>query len=412
MADPILVLGGGPAAALATLRLAQSNLPVRAIPGPQNAREDSGIDRLGPLPDPDPILDTVAGRRIRVYRHCFAGTGPAVTLEFRDRPGGSVHRLLQRGDLSRSFFDAARARGATVDDPGEPVELRREPKSRLEVRVGSESLHPPLALVSDPTLLPQGPPPASVQEWIWQAEFPLAPERIEARFGIESGEGALVDAILPSPSPGVSLGGFLRTGPTGLAAGVILRSRERAPTEEEVRAAGAHWQDHPLIAPILSGTRPERESILAVSGRSSTPPWSEGCLPIGRAAGLLATNGLEPRGLGAELASAELATRVLQARPGGGLPTPPGRARWNAAWRSSGAIQELKRWDRRSDRFKWGVGLANTLPNFLTQTVHELLTETGAPKRRVGATVEAVAKTGGHPRIRLLRSTIAWMEAL
>ncbi|MCI4341875.1 MAG: hypothetical protein L3K11_05860 [Thermoplasmata archaeon] len=415
MATPeeIEVLGGGPVAALATSRLARARLAVRWLADPADTTDGGEGDVLpaelyARLPAAD---DAGADRRIVLHRWMLFDGSRWTGTEFRESGPEGLPVAVLRSELTERCAREARELGVSPrkpeaappspDPPGAP------PTPAPAARVG-RSLG---RLLTEPSFgEPSRRRPTTRTEWHGCLRFNLEPARIEARFGLRPGEGATVD-WLAAPDGGIVAGGSLRTYRDCLGLTLQVWGVVRPPTAADLDQQRRRFLAHPALAPLLAGSRLSSE----VRRELRPPPadrWGgSGYLRLGRGAGLEASNGMELRGLPAELASAEIAAEVTATALRSGPRLGDRSGEYARRLRADPSYVGLADWAARGRRLRRTAGASAEWPRFQAELFHRLMTEEGGPKRSVRSTVMSTRRDAQLSPARLFRSAWNWWEA-
>jgi hypothetical protein len=385
----VRVRGSGPAAALAAARLARARLPVRWQL--DRGRPDSATE--------GDLLPAELAARL-----------PA-PLEGQWDRSIVLHRWL--------LLDGARWTGAEFREPLKPglpvAALREEVAQRCEALalehgvqlVTAEPAGPEAAATVLADLEPSEGPAA--REWLVSRRYDLAPERISSRFGLGAREGASVHWLGPF-APGVAAGGTLRTYRDCLLVSLLFWGNGRALVRSELDSGRAQLLRHPAVAPLVAGARFAGESVRPID--AARPNWGEsGMLRVGRAVGLEASNGMEVRGLPAELVSAEIAADVVattlqrSSRLGDRSGTYAHRVR------NDPSFVGLRDWAARGARLRTTALATPNWNRFAGELFHRLMSEDGRPKRSVRTDLLSTRRETGPSWPGLMRSAWNWWEA-
>jgi electron transfer flavoprotein-quinone oxidoreductase len=356
------------------------------------------------LPGPS---DGAPLRRVVLRRWVLLDGERFSAVEFREASASEQGVTVLRSELTDWSTRAATEAGATIG-PSEG-QVRATTSSAAPPR--ETSPRPGIAgeFFSEPLAPSASPDPGEAKEWYSCTRYDLPAERIESRFSLEPGEGAVI-AALSAPKNGVGVGGYLRTYRTSLGVGVLVWGSGRLAEREEVAAAEAAFRTHPAIAPFLVGSTP-RGSILRPISAPRPDRWGgPGYLRIGRGAGLEATNGMEPRGLAAEVASAEIAADVASSALRSGPRLGDRSSEYRRRLSADPVYQGFRDWSTLGARLKSNGRLWSGWPGFAAGSFERLMTERGAPKQSVRRTLEAVRRERRLSQSTLSRSAWIWWE--
>ncbi|MCI4364237.1 MAG: hypothetical protein L3K13_08105 [Thermoplasmata archaeon] len=413
-ASEFLVHGSGPAAALASARLARARLPVRWHRGNSEPEEDGEGEFL-----PASLLARLPGpekgeppRRIALRRWLLLDGDRYSAVEFREPSSPEGNAALLRSELAGWCTDAARNAGVVFDraigraeenTPIGPTLRKRAPNSGA---TGTFFSDPPASKTGEAAS--EG-AREGAREWYSSTLYDLPSDRIDERFALASGEGAVL-AALAAPKGGVGMGGCLRTYRKAVGLGVLVWGVGRLVTRAELTAAASAFQRHPAIAPFLEGSTAHPSTVREIAPAVHDRWGGPGYLRIGRGAGLEATNGMESRGLAAELASAEIAAEVAAAALRSGPRLGDRSSEYRRRLGSDPVYEGFRDWAVLGARLKSTAKVWSPWPGFAAESFERLMTETGAPKRSVRRTVEEVRRTRKISRPALLRSAWNWWE--
>ncbi|MCI4345663.1 MAG: hypothetical protein L3K07_02760 [Thermoplasmata archaeon] len=405
-----LVHGSGPAAALAAARLARARLSVRwdeGVPEPDESGEGELLPStlLARLPGPS---NGIPPRRVAVRRWLLLDGQRYSAVEYREPTSAASSVAVLRSELTAWCREEAKSAGAILDR----VESSEEPltPATAAARSGSSTAGTSGDLFSElPEPYTQRTLETGAREWYSCARYELPPERIDSRFALAPDEGAVI-AALSAPQNGVGSGGHLRTYRGSVGVGVLVWGVRRLVTRAELATAEAAFREHPAVAPYLTGAQVRKSTVRPISPPPPDRWGGPGYLRIGRGAGIEGTNGMEPRGLAAELASAEIAAEVaasaLRSGPRLGTRSPEYRRRLGA----DPVYRGFQDWTRLGARLKSTAKVWAGWPGFAAESFERLMTETGAPKRSVRRTLEEVRRARRLSRPALLRSAWNWWE--
>jgi hypothetical protein len=389
----VRVLGSGPAGALAASRLARARLPVRWQPTPGRAGSAAEGDLLpadlaARLPAPP---EGQWDRSIVLHRWLLLDGARSTGAEFREphHPGLPVAAL--RDEVAGRCEAVALERGVQLLPAG-PTGPPERPDSAATVLADPELSDPPAA-----------------REWLLSLRYDLPPERISSRFGLGTREGASVHWLGPV-APGLGAGGTLRTYRDCLLVSLLFWADGGTLSRTGLDRGRAETLGHPAIAPLLAGARLSAESVRPVG--SARANWGEsGLLRVGRAVGLEASNGMEVRGLPAELVSAEIAADVVSTA----LLRSPRLGDQTGAYahrmRTDPSVLGLRDWASRGARLRATALATPDWNRFTGELFHRLMSEEGRNKRSVRSQLLATRRATRLGWPGLLRSAWNWWEA-
>lgn len=334
----VIVVGAGPAGAVAAYRAASAGLSVVLIergetPGSKNLSGGVLYGRV--LDDVFPGFADQAPVERRITRHVttFLTPDSTVSLDYGSRaladPVNAVTVLRARFDpwLAERAEEAGAylMPGVRVDalltepSPDAPGGLRV-----VGVRAGEDELRARVVIAADGvnSFLARdaglrGPEPLNHLAVGVKAVVRLPARTIEDRFGVAEGEGA-AHALVGDCTLGIGGGGFVYTNTDSLSVGVVLRLDDLVASGRQAAEAFDHFLEHPALAGFLRdgeiveyGSHLVAEGGLAMLGTITT----DGLLVAGDAAGLTINSGLTVRGMdlaiGSGLAAGDAAAEAV-----------------------------------------------------------------------------------------------------
>ncbi len=328
----VVVVGAGPAGAVAATLLARQGLQVVLIergetPGTKNLSGGVLYGRV--LDDVFPGYADEAPVERRITRHVTTFLTPDSSVAI-DYTGGPLAEPVNAVTVLRARFDpwlAERAEEAGVFlMPGVRVdELLREPgpdgtPQVVGVRAGDDELRARVVVAADGVNsflarsigLRAKPAEHHVALGV-KAVVSLPRSVIEDRFGVTGDQGA-AHAIVGDCTQGIGGGGFLYTNAESLSVGVVLRLDDLVRSGRKAIDVFEHFLAHPGLAPYVRdgevveyGSHLVAEGGLDMLGEVATG----GMVVIGEAAGLTINSGLTVRGMDLAIGSAIAAARGI-----------------------------------------------------------------------------------------------------
>lgn len=335
----VVVVGAGPAGSAAALRLAQRGLDVALVerggaPGEKNLSGgvlylDALVGAVGDAWREAP-LERVVTRNVTT----LLSPDAAVSLDYTDSSLASVGATgaPNAATVLRARFDPwlaglAESAGAFLM-PGMLVEAlavaedASAPGGRRVAGVvaGGQVMLARAVVLADGvnSFLARGaglrPAPTAHHLAVGvKAVLGLAPDQIEARFGVVGGEGA-AHTLIGDATLGVAGGAFLYTNRDSLSVGVVLRLDSLAASGRSAREVFRHLLGHPGLQRYTAGAEVlEYGSHLVAEGGAAevgTVAWP-GCVVVGDAAGLTLNSGLVLRGMDLAITSGAVAGGVV-----------------------------------------------------------------------------------------------------
>lgn len=417
MADrvDVAVVGGGLAGLTTAVTLAEAGVGVRLFDhGEFQGRPGGGVVpsySLAPLGGPTVRREVPYDRDVAERRWLFLTEEGDVGLDFLDAPfllpTQGLH-TVRSSTLAPWLAQRARILGADLRPHTKIESVLRDGRGRVTgVVADSGETEALVTILADggglrpaaPAVLP---PTVAVAEAFWS----LPEATITARFGGRPGAGSVTEIFLGPLAPLEPAGGYVLPFREGVAVGVVAPLRPAVPPAD--LALLARLEAHPSIAPLVKGGRRSAPTRIELSDRPDVgrPLSGAGFLAVGTSAGLIAAGGTRYRGVDAAIRSgtiaAEVARDAVASRDASALRLGTYRLHLGA----HGLLDELRRVRRSGHRYRAAPGVARGIPKLLNATMHELLSETGAPKRRVVPTVRGVRRREGVSRRTLIRAAL------
>lgn len=330
----VVVVGGGPAGLAAAWVLAEAGVEVIVVErgdysGAKNVT--GGRLYLGPVRPylPDLLEDAPFERRVVKERLTMMAPDSSVTAELSSgayRGDAPTSVTVLRATFDQWLAEKVGERGAIVI-PGYKVDdLLRENGRVVGIRSADAELGADVVVAADGILsftaekagLRGRHDPSKVAVGVKEViELPAG--QIEARFGVDPGEGA-AQLFFGSITGGLFGGGFLYTNRASLSLGLVLGVRalmERQPPIQPHDLVEA-FKARPEVEALIAGGRPVEYSAHTIpeGGPQGMPRLvTDGMVVVGDAAGLALNQGVTVRGMDLALVSGALAGRaILRAR--------------------------------------------------------------------------------------------------
>jgi electron transfer flavoprotein-quinone oxidoreductase len=433
MADDFdaIVVGAGMAGSSAALRLAKGGANVLLI---ERGAEPGTKNLSGGVLWGNDLEQIVPGwqSEMPVERHLvrkrfgFLTPGNALSFDLEDgswkEPPYVAHTVL-RSRTDAWLAKKAEEAGATVV-PSVPVERLNWEGSRVHgVVQAGETMTAPVTIVADGTnsRLTLGTPIRTESRLSIEATelgikelYRLDPKTIEERFQVGPGEAHAEEWVAAIFSPGVMAGGFVYTNRDTISVGLVVSLRSLFGRQLASHDMIEQFRSHPAIQARLRGAElVEYGAKLISAGWASRPAafHGDGWMVVGDAAGFVYSNGLVIQGMNYAVRSGiEAAETALAARSVGDA-SATRLAEYDRRLGSSGILDDFRDLAR-LDPVKWNPRVYAEYPRFATALLHEMLTETGRPKRPLRRIVRAAQKGSGIPTTALIRDGIDIVRGL
>lgn len=409
----VVVLGGDLAAGVAAASLAKSGHTTSLVlPGPSE-----GAGRLPTVTLWGTELDRAAPelaeslgveRRVVGHRVGFLTDVASVVVDYHDATwtrGPPAARILDRSAVVDACARAAASAGAAVRSSSESVKVERDAKGKVAgVSVDGSRIRSRLVLLSEPAWI--GPLESTVgrRELSAAALWPVGARAIENRFSVRPGEATTMQAVVADSPPRLVLGSVTPRA-EAIELRVTVARLSGTPTPEDATSALAAFARNPAVAPSVAGVEPSPprvEPVVEWPGPSKVE--QPGLWLLGEAAGLHYATVVASRdahfGVRSGLVAARAAADYL--REG----QPRGTVGYSAGLRSAGITSAMAR-ERTARRWRWDPRMHRSYPELLARLFHELMSETGARKRRIGATLRVVHRASGLGWTPILRDALS-----
>lgn len=427
MADDFdaIVVGAGMAGCAAAIRLAKGGANVLLLergaePGTKNL---SGGVLWGH--DLDAILPNwwqgmPVERHIVRKRFGFLTADRALSLDFEDgdwKKSPYVGFSVLRSRTDAWLAKQAEAAGATVVASVPVDHLNWEGSKAHGVVQGGEVMTAPVTIVADGANsrlslgTPIRPEPhlrADATELGIKEVFRLDPSVIEERFQLDPGEGHAEEWVTGMFPEGVFGGGFLYTNRDTLSVGLILNIASLYDRGVYSTELIEQYKLHPAIASRLKGAElVEYGAKMISTGWASRPAafHGDGWMIAGDAAGFVYSNGLVIQGMNYAVRSGLAAAETALEARGASDASAARLAGYDRRLESTGVLPDFRELER-MDSVKWNPRIYSLYPKFVNQLFHEIMTESGAPKRPMRRLARSVQRASGVSTARLLRDGI------
>lgn len=409
----VVVLGGDLAAGVAAASLAKSGLTTSLV-------VPASADGTGRLPTvtlwgteldraaPELVEALPVERRVVAHRFGFLTPETSVVFDYQDATwarGAPVARILDRVAVATATARAAGAAGASVRSAGESVKIERDEKGRVAgVSLDGTRIRSRLVLLSDPAWFGPLESPGGRREISAAALWPVGARAIENRFSVRPGESVTLQAVVADAPPRLVLGSVTPRA-EAIELRVTVARMQGTPTSEDATSALTAFARNPAVAPWVVGVDPAPvhvEPVVEWPGTSGVE--QPGLWLLGEAAGLHYATVVASRdahyGVRSGLVAARAAADYL--REG----HPRGTVGYSAGLRGAGIASSMAR-ERTARAWRWDPRMHRTYPELLGRLFHELMSETGARKRRITATLREVHRASGLGWTPLIRDALS-----
>jgi electron transfer flavoprotein-quinone oxidoreductase len=416
----VIVVGAGMAGSSAAIRLAKGGANVLLLergaePGVKNL---SGGILWGH--DLDAIVPNwwesmPLERHIVRKRFGFLTPEGAVAFSLSDgswgKPPYVAHSVL-RARTDKWLAEQAEAAGATLVS-SVPVERLNWEGNRVHgVVQGGETMTAPVTILADGanSRLALGTPirpnprlSGEATELGVKEVYRLPKATLEDRFNVRDGEGHAEEWVSGIFPPGVMGGGFLYTNRDTVSLGIILNIASMFGKNVHSHDLLEKFKLHPEIAGRLDGAELVEFGAKLISGGWASRPQSffgEGWMVVGDAAGFVYSNGLVIQGMNYAVRTGLLAAETaLEAKKAGGA-LGSRLEGYHRRLEASGVLGDFRDFEG-LDRVKWNPRFYREYPELAYQLLHEMMTETGAPKAHARSQARRVFR----------RSRLKWTTA-
>jgi electron transfer flavoprotein-quinone oxidoreductase len=225
----------------------------------------------------------------------------------------------------------------------------------------------------------------------------LPEEKIQDRFGVQSGEGA-AQLFFGSITQRMMGGGFLYTNQNSLSLGLVIGIHDLMQRQPPLRPHDLMeaFKARPEIEVLIAGGHPVEYSAHAIpeSGLQGMPELvSDGIILVGDAAGLCLNQGVTLRGMDMAMVSGVLAARaILEARRKNDF-SAESLSIYSQSLKKSSIYQDLTTF-RHMPEILSSPRLFDEYPEIASQLLQEILWVGAKPKRKISSTV--VGMIGGN----------------
>ncbi|MCI4366472.1 MAG: hypothetical protein L3K08_01840 [Thermoplasmata archaeon] len=329
-----------------------------------------------------------------------------VALDFLDAPSPMPSEGLHTIRTSTlAPWLAARARTLGADlRPGTAVEaLRRDARGQVAgVQVGGADVEALVTILADGGTLRATPGaalrPPSVQ--VAEAFWTMPSRSVSARFG------TVIEALFGGLAPEGPAGGYLLPFRSGVAVGAVV-GKGAGPAGGAEELLG-RFESHASVAPLLAGGQRGAVTRTELSDHPEIgrPLSGQGFLAAGTAGGLAAVSATRFLAVEAAIRSGSIAAEVARDAVINRDASALRLSAYPLSLRTDGLLGELRAARDSGRRYRNAPGVARGVPKAVNALMHELMTETGGPKRRILPTARTVRRKEKLSRRTLLRALL------
>jgi electron transfer flavoprotein-quinone oxidoreductase len=210
----------------------------------------------------------------------------------------------------------------------------------------------------------------------------LPQEKIEDRFNLEKGQGAVIE-LIGEPSYGVMGTGFIYTNKESISIGVGAILSEVVKHKWNPNDLLENMKKHPSVRPLIEGSELKEylAHLIPEGGYKAMPKiYAPGVLVIGDAAMLV--NGIHREGSNLAIMSGKFAAEtVIDAHRAGDFSLQM-LARYQQRLENSFVLQDLKKYQNSTGLFEENPQYFQEYPEMLNDIFHEFFTIDSVPKQK------------------------------
>jgi electron transfer flavoprotein-quinone oxidoreductase len=411
-----VVVGAGLAGAAAALALGKAGRRtlLQGEPTSEGESEAAGsgflyCGHLGATPLPE-FLRTSGERHLTEIRWVVLRPGGSASVDYRDpawEGRSSTAYAVSRSQIQSWLLEAAEKAGVEIRrDAGTERRSSGENDNQSGAGVGGTSLEAPATVLTravDRAPRPSG-GEARGDDRVIEEAFQLSSTAIDRRFSLSPRQGIAIEFLPELPPNSPLFRAFLTTRREQISLGVILHAAGVEAPDSVLASSLLSLRSHPAVTPLLREATSLGARLYSIpNGRRRPEPLTRaGYLRAGNALGLPIFDGIRPIRLDFEVRSGWAAGTAISNIPPGQATGRTLAQSYRTELRKSGLLEEAVRTRATLKRVTWNSGLWARYPSFVDGLLHEMMTETGAPKRSVRSTVRQVQKAK-----RLGRATLA-----
>jgi electron transfer flavoprotein-quinone oxidoreductase len=325
----VIVVGGGPAGAIAAYLLAEAGLETVLFErgntcGSKNVTGGRIYTHSLARVFPDFALTAPLERPVSREAVSFITADKLVTVDLDNPAWGATadhSYTVRRVSLDGWLADRAEAAGAMIINGIRVDDLIMENGAVCGVIAGGDEMRSNAVIIAEGVnpmlarragLLSGDLNPAQTAVGV-KMVVSMESKEIESRFHLRPGEG-MAQLLVGDCSKGVPGGGFIYTNKESVALGIIFTIAELVKSGVSVPDAIESFRAHPGIAPLLSGGKAiEYSAHLVPEGGWSMKPrlYGDGVLVAGDTAGFVLNCGYMVRGIDLAITSGRLAAETV-----------------------------------------------------------------------------------------------------
>jgi electron transfer flavoprotein-quinone oxidoreductase len=401
-----IIVGTGLAGCAAAVALGKAGRRTLWVgPPPPDPGAEAGGSGLLYTRRLDPTLSaelpgTGAERHLTEIRWVVLRLGGSASVDFRDpawEHPTQAASLVSRPTVQSWLFEAAAKAG---------VEIRRErsveslvshgARGVSGIRVGDAEIEAPVTVLTRRDGRPEQPSSGAAgrEDRVIEEAFQLSSALIDRRFSLGPQQGIAFEILPERAAASPSYRAFITTHREQLRLGVILHAPEFGSADSMLRSTFTNLRSHPTIAPLLRDAASLGTSHYGIPNGTGplAGPSGAGFLRAGEALGLPIFDGIRPIRLDIELRSGWAAGQAISKTSVGPTTLRTVGDAYRSELRSTGLLAEARRMRAILGNVTWNPDLSARYPIFLDRLLHEMMTETGAPKSSVRSTVRRVQK--------------------
>jgi electron transfer flavoprotein-quinone oxidoreductase len=395
-----IVVGAGPAGVTAALRMAQSGLRVLVF---ERADMPGAKNMFGGMLPCCPVLERLIPgfweqapwerhvvKRILTLATETSATSLAFESRNFDQPPYNGYTLL-RPAFDRWYAEKACAAGVSLIPGCRVDDLTMNGKRATGVRVGKDQVRAPVVLLCDGVLSLlasragiRTPPKASAVALGVKGLFHLPEQEINDRFQLVRRQGATQEFM--GCTEGIRGGGFIYTQTETLSVGVVFHLDSLKQQGSAVHEMFQRFLAADALRKILRGARLlEYSAHLLPESRAGTlpPPFGDGVLLAGDAAGLCYTNGINQEGMNLAITSGfHAAETAVQAHQTGDF-TSRQLAQYESRLKNSFVLKDMKTFDPAINLMQMDR-LFTVYPRLIGSIMEQVYRSDGKPKKSFG----------------------------